>query len=629
MRLNSAVVCWLALVCPGASLFAQPWAGILAPARAIDWSAAGIPGGIPSAAWTQAGATITASSGDRTSAIQTALNACGTSHYVLLGPGTFSVSSLNIPSNCELRGSGASQTILSGMGGPSLIVLGSTSPPAFASNTSISGASAGATMITVGSATGITAGSYLMITQVNSGAVKNSGTEGSCTWCDGGQASGTRSQGQIVEITSVNGTNIGISPPLYTSYANSPTAVGFAAASKYAGVANLQAYANKTGKPANFYMGRCAYCWISGVEGNYADGDHVEVDWSYRGIIQNSYFSNSYLHTPGTYDSCLVLRNKTSGMIVQNNIFERLHVSIMLEWGAAGNVIAYNYMETGFDTSATNVVIGGIDYHGAHPQFNLHEGNVAVQIYYDSVWGSSANNTDFRNWMKGSSALCSPLSAGRNSVTCSSKTYPFQGSRAFQVSQIATSDNFVGNVTGSSEQSNNVGYGGGTTKYNSGEAPMTDALRWPTSRVYDTTMYAWTFGYGEAADGGSGSGDSTNAWDTAFLHGNYGNISGALVWASGVTHTLPASFYLSAKPSWWGSLPYPAIGPDVTAGNGPGGHAYLTASNPAQNCYFSVMHGTAGGGGGPLPFDALMCYGASAATPTGPAAPTGVVATSQ
>src|SRR6185437_11010392 len=82
-----------------------PWSGIIPDVcantgctsmmhNAVDWSSAGIPGGIPSGSWTQSGSTILASAcsngtADCTTMIQTALNACGTNHFVLLGSGTF------------------------------------------------------------------------------------------------------------------------------------------------------------------------------------------------------------------------------------------------------------------------------------------------------------------------------------------------------------------------------------------------------------------------------------------------------------------------------------------------------------------------------------------------------------
>lgn len=96
----------------------QPWAGILDPARATDWTVAGIPGftpnSIPSDSWTQSGSPITAcgTSGSPVTptacGIVAALNtANGTCKYVLLGPGNFHLSTGQSLSgyNCvELRG---------------------------------------------------------------------------------------------------------------------------------------------------------------------------------------------------------------------------------------------------------------------------------------------------------------------------------------------------------------------------------------------------------------------------------------------------------------------------------------------------------------------------------------------
>lgn len=74
-------------------------------------------GGIP-ATRTQFGSTLTPTGGDDTTQIQTALNGCGANQYVLLGSGTFLISTTNYGAlhfasdNTTLRGSGAGVTIL-------------------------------------------------------------------------------------------------------------------------------------------------------------------------------------------------------------------------------------------------------------------------------------------------------------------------------------------------------------------------------------------------------------------------------------------------------------------------------------------------------------------------------------
>ena len=85
--------------------FGQPWSGIISPSRAIDWSHAGLPASYPNgdttpngwtppdAGWAQCGSTLSPIGGgaDDTTQINNALAACAANHYVLLGPGTFSI----------------------------------------------------------------------------------------------------------------------------------------------------------------------------------------------------------------------------------------------------------------------------------------------------------------------------------------------------------------------------------------------------------------------------------------------------------------------------------------------------------------------------------------------------------
>jgi len=463
-----------------------------------------------------------------------------------------------------------------------------------------------------------------VISELNNAAyVSVSGSEGSCTWCDGGLGwNGTRLRGQIVEVESVSGNTIGISPGLYSAYgtplpgwtashsypyevfinpASQPThyyqqtvnngsgtyrctsgatapifptngssvsdggctwldmgagtttqalATPFTATAKYAGVENLQVYANNTGIGYNFAMADCAYCWISGVEGNYADGNHVGVSFSYRGQIQNSYFSNAFIHGPGSYDSDITVYNKSSGMLVQNNILERLHVSIMLEWGAAGNVIAYNYMFGNYADGSTTFGPPGLNTHGAHPQFNLWEGNIAHNFDLDSIWGSHSSNTAFRNWSKGTTKLCTTGGGARATVSCGSAPYNWtvQYVAAFRVDFLGSAYNLVGNILGSQDLAN-------LDFYNTAGSPLAQVNQvvgacgpspcGPGSRSYDAASYVYDLGFGEASDDGSSGSDSILPYATLFSHGNYSSATGAVTWSGSVTHTLPASFYLS------------------------------------------------------------------------------------
>jgi len=582
---------------------AQPWAAFLLPGQAIDWSSTGV-GTFPTRTVQCAQLTPGAS----LAAINAALASCPSGQTVNLAAGTYTIPGvLHVPSNVTLRGAGADKTILNATGnGEAVILMGAGSVP-LQPRVISSGATAGSTQIVLGTTLGLSAGKYLVITETNDPSyVTAAGSGGNCNWCDGGWSKdGSYARGQIVEVTAVSGNTVTVSPGLYTAYSHAPIAVAFNMAASYAGVENLQVRANNTGYTANFAMDLCAYCWIKAVESNYADGDHVAVSWGFHDEIRDSYFSNAYLHTPGTYDSDVKLVLKTSASLVENNIIERTHVAVMLEWGAAGNVIAYNYTTGEFDSGSPNVVIGGLDYHGAHPQFNLVEGNVMTVFYADSVWGSSSDTTAFRNWFVGTSHVCAP-SSGRGTVSCSGKNgyYTFQAARAVQFSYVALRNNFIGNLVGSAQMQ-------ALLKANK-PIPQSSRVEFPAVRTYEAAQL-WSFGYGSAGDDGLGTGCGGGISPChlegnsghQLLHGNYENLAKATLWASGMTSTLPASFYQPAKPPWWGTLPYPAIGPDVKGGTGPGSHSF---GNPAQTCYLKVMGGMDGGQGSPLTFNAGNCY---------------------
>jgi hypothetical protein len=413
--------------------------------------------------------------------------------------------------------------------------------------------------------------------------------DGNCTWLDGG--TGTTTQPTLVPYT----------------------------ATVLAGVEDLQVKANNTGLDADFGSNECSYCWFKGVEANYTDGDVVDIYWGFKNEVRDSYFSNAFLHTPGTHDDAITLSYATSETLVENNIIERLHVATMVRSGVSGNVFGYNYTAGGYDVGAINFMIGAHDAHTAHTQFNLVEGSYYNGVALDSTWGTHSRNTFMRNFVSGTSITCKPITDNvRNTVNCSPFGFPqqsgknswnpFQAARAFSYDYTATLTNNVGNVVGSTMAQAMV---------NTSNSPLSDTNIincCSTSRSYDTVAYNYSFGFSGASDDGTFASDVTTTQASTLIHGDYSNITSAIQWATGITHTLPASFYHATKPSWWGSLPWPAIGPDVTGGTGPGGHSSLTASNPAQNCYINVMGGVEGGTGSPLSFNANTCYGGSGVT---------------
>jgi hypothetical protein len=650
MNRKSLLFLYLALmfVIPSA-VHAQAWSGILKPvsgagacspstvsspqACAIDWSTAGVVGGIPSGSWTQSGATISPSGGDSTGSIQAALNACGTNHFVLLGAGTFNVNSLTIPSNCVLRGSGTLKTIVNSTGsGGAVYKLGGGGPAYTPTSTNISsGATAGSSSIVVASASGISVGTLLAITELNDPTYVTTNTpSGSCTWCDGTSDGAARARGQTVQVTNVSGTTITFAPALYSNYGVAPgtspaQAWPFAVAGQNEGVELLQTYANGTGYTAVYAMQACVNCWVKGVFNNYADADHVDLANSLHSEVRDSYFSNAYVHSPGSTDSDVDIQLRTSASLIENNIFERLHISVMAEWGPAGNVVGYNYSIGNFDASCGCLAImWAFDYHGAHPQFTLFEGNVANSVALDAFWGSGGNTTFFRNQFRAVDTIASPQSAGRNNVNWSSFQLANQQMNGEQIAFPHTNVNSIGNVMGSADAITAA-----STLYNSGAPPFTSTIVPPATRNYSNFFDAASVGYDTGSDtNGSGIPSSLagKAAGTYFQNGNFDIASNTVIW-NGASRALPASFYKSSKPSWFGSVPWPAMGPDVTGGNVDtsvlAGHVHAI---PAEACYNNTARDSAG----IKLFDPTVCYAGGGGTSSNPPAPpTGLTATAQ
>lgn len=601
---------FMVLVLPGAVLaLAQSGAqALIDPARAIDWSKAGA-GAIPArkTVCAQLNATATVLQ------INMALQRCPAGQTVYLQAGRYSIDgNILIPSNVTLRGAGADRTILDAKGRERGYVIGMGTQHLNYHPVRVAGGAerAGSTVLLLENASQIAVGKYLAIAERNDPAlVSTDGVDGTCLWCDGEWTpNGAYARGQIVEVSAVRGDQVTVTPGLYSAYTHEPFVVPFTMSAHHAGVEDLQVYSNNTGYDANFGMNECAYCWIRGVASNYAEGDHVEMLWGFHDEVRDSYFSGAFVHRPGAHDSSIRLSMKTTASLVENNIVDRTHLAVMFSFGPAGNVVAYNYSTGEFDSGSREAVFGGIDFHAAHPQFNLLEGNVVPQVDLDAVWGSSSHTTLFRNWIRGTNYVCS-LREGRGAVDCTEANsyYAFSAARALQISFLSRWNSVIGNVLGSQPMLHLKGWGGK-------QLPVIAVVEYPAMRSWDAVAYGVTVGYGSESDDGQKSGCAgggkppchmANAGATQFFHGNFNLLDGSTRWVPNRRHELPASLYLSGKPDWWGTLPFPSTGPDVVGGPGPGGHSF---GNPAQACYRSVMHGVEGGAGSPLPFNAARCY---------------------
>jgi hypothetical protein len=587
-----------------AAAAAQGWAGIVAASRATDWSRAGVQGGIPDrqtvCATLNPGATI--------AQINSAISSCPANQVVKLNAGTYSVSGMILFSNknnVTLRGAGANQTFLNfssggSCSGPSATVCVRGSSGVIDSPDNVvnwtAGYAKGATQITLSGTSNLRVGSLLILDQIDdasdSGGVWVCAQSGVCsdeTDSGNGRGSGSslRSQQQLVTVTAINGNTVTIDPPLAMPNwraDRSPQAFYPNSVVTGVGIEDLSlALPNSSG----IIFMNAVNSWVKGVRSINPARSHVWLYSATRITVRDSYFYGTRSAASQSYG---IEAFVASDILVENNIFQRITGPIEANGSTIGSVLGYNFSINDYYTASSGWMIGSVLLHSAGANMMLIEGNVGAGFGSDNTHGTHNFMTLFRNYMVG-------WESGKSQQTI--PIHMYAGSRFYNV---------VGNVLGRSGYHSNYECAATSTTGSCGSG--------------DESIYVLGF-----SDNGGSHGSYSNdllTKTTLMRWGNYDVVNNAARFQAAdvpsslaqfanpvpASQALPASFYRSARPAWWGSMPWPAIGPDVTGGNiaNVGGHAHMI---PAQVCYSNVMNGPADGSGNVLNFDAASCYASS------------------
>lgn len=506
-------------------------AEIIPTDRLVSWDP-GVPGGIPSypvfADVTQAPYNAVGDGiADDTAAIQDALDDCPAGRAVFLPTGIYRVhSTLYIRKGIVLRGAGSHKTLIRNESSSTgnVILMRASAYSGGATADIIDAPSKGDTEIVVDSSAGFSPGDYVIVSQVNDPDLVD--IEG-CTWC------GSRAMSQILPLSSLSENTLVLGRPLYFTLSSSlePRVSLIDSILTRAGVEDL--YLERFSRSGSYSdtnmieINNAAECWIRNVVSYKAVGAHVRMQGTFRCEVRDSYFHHGHSYDGGrAYGVFLFGRN--SDNLLENNIFYYLRHSMVLEAGGSGNVFGYNYSARMFDANYpdTDWLMSDVSTHGAHPFMNLFEGNIIVHLDFDNVWGSSSHNTVFRNHI-------SRYSEGENeTVDLALWAVEVQANNYYE--------NVVGNVL-----------------CESGCQGVVDPLEPMTT----STRSIWRIGY----NGGNLQNVSDdNVMATLLRHGNFDYISQTTVWDPTITdQLLPDSYYLSSKPTFFGSMPWPSIGPDL------------------------------------------------------------------
>jgi fibronectin type 3 domain-containing protein len=532
---------------------------IVPASRLTTWqNNVGIPGGVPDRTTIFSNLWVGASESD----IQNALNAAGTrgsNQVVYLPAGTYYiVNGLTLPSYVTLRGAGTNTVLdMSALANSfAVIQFGGTAFPVSDNSVGFTNNfTAGTTTISVSNTSTIAVGQLLQLTEFDDYAnygVTNCGDTVNQGCFNNAQFGPAQYAGQVVEVTSVSGTSVGISQPLYMTYQASlyPNATPYTPACQWSGVEDLMIYAEQpatssNGYLANFYGYGIKYCWAKGVEGNFSDGDHVQLNYSYRCEIRDSYFHDGFSHGPGVADDCLKLAYFTSNCLIENNVCYRLHISIMLDDGSAGNVVAYNYSLGNYvdPVGGDSWLIMDFDEHGCHTMYNLYEGNIGALYRPDTTHGSSSYETLLRNYMTGANLAIPPFSARGPLINSAAVVESADNDGGFDINCESPWDNLVGNIAGSAaSEANNPVY----------LNVCVNAASYGNSPDY----VCYRFGYSDD-NGNDSAGIGSNVYATAIFTGNYDWTTASQHWRTNNTATttlqptLPNSYYVSAPPVFY------------------------------------------------------------------------------
>lgn len=471
--------------------------------------------------------------------VNAAIVNCPAGQMVRLSNGTFTVDARLFigRSNIRITGGGASNTILQVTAaiGNGIIDVGSGDFPLSTVRTWSSGFSKGTSTITLSSATSVSVGKLLVLTETvpGTGLVNGAGDEGDCVDCSGAIQNVFKVFQHHTKVTSVSGTDIGIAIPLQmTNWSSGLTPQCYVETASIVTnviIEDLQIdnSVSAFGQYGIFYQNTAdtllQRVWIKRAANRHVTSLHATQMEVVDNVFQDSKdrATHSYGFAP---DNC-------TGFWCVNNIFEGV-TGAFKPTSASYGVFAYNYVTNVQYTPDANWLQAPIGNHGSHSWGILIEGNIGPSIRMDNVHGSASHNTIFRNRFSGH------------------ETNRTDNSIALALQATNRCDVIAGNILGKTNFHTQW-----RMKYNAAGSSSTKAVE---EYGYVDVDYRTTDGDNETFD----SAIITHNQVSQTLNGG---TNGGVYWASGYDGSLvlEKSYIFGYKPDWWGCTNFPSIGPDV------------------------------------------------------------------
>lgn len=558
---------------------------IIPPDRIMDWTpgvTVGVPGGIPDRAVIGSivdSAKYGTGTVDASGAIGAAIDSCGAGKVVYIPSGIYRLDDRvyrAYANNVTIRGAGMGKTVLKATTENQVLLFGTSDWPSPSAQVPITGgAIKGSTVITVSNASGITVGKLVRVEQNDlSYVIALSAPTTNATLMSA-----------LFRVTAKTATTVAVTPPLPFTYTRSPALVQYALGPLVnTGVEDLTLDCNSI-SPVGVQIEQAWGCWVKNVEIKNSTRRQMFLTAFVCGEVRHCYTHDVVGGGPN-HEGIDFYQDGSFNLIEDNIAWDGGYPGIILgdsKGGCTGNVIAYNFV---YDANTGDSTMAGMDLsvsHGPHNMLNLVEGNIAGGTGSDGYFGSTSHITLLRNWFTATHPT------GKDNLI------------AVNIGRWNTYFNVVGNVLGTSTfpaaglfQPEKAFSYSSSVIYKMGFPNMGNngfSLTWGPTTPPDYTKQS----VNQPGGDGHGTGGNTlqeldlNVKATILRHGNYDYLNDAVLWDSAISdHTIPASYFRTSKPGFFGSLAWPPFDPasppgafnDSTLCRIPAGYRYVKGIDP-------------------------------------------------
>ena len=312
---------------------------------------------------------------------------------------------------------------------------------------------------------------------------------------------------------------------------------------RYTGLESLSVWsASNSGDAKDMVvMNGAAFSWIKDIETdgskNSWAGRHIHIGNAvYKSELRGSYSHNSSNYNQGS--NAYGILYSGSDCLIEDNIVRELNKPVVGETTGGGNVIAYNYVDEAIIGSLTNswqeTAINMS--HASFCHSDLFEGNHTPNVGVDSTHGNNGWGVIFRNWATGRNG------SGRTNTYLRAIYSDGWQREMTSIGNVLATPSFKPTYLILSPSTGvNPVYGG-------------------VSSVYLLGSNAWELSTGRKP--GADYMDNGQAEDFFYRHLDFDYKSNTQYFnPSNPETTLPNSLYLTGKPAFFGSLPWPWVDP--------------------------------------------------------------------